>query len=300
MPQKNAGVALPGLPAFSLQTNSLPGSPRTAILFATPGTTCRSAMGVYEQISRAAALRFPGAAPRWCFTSGPVRRKLAAQGLPAPDPAAALKALQAEGFTRVAVMPLHLSDGMEFNELAGIVHAQRHPPGATPGLALGHALLTSEADWRRALHALLTELPATEPQRIAGASRTETNPGRIILVVHGSTDPRGSATLQTAARLCRAVDPRLILGMMLGEPDLAAVVRECQAAGVTKAWLLPCMVVAGFSARDEIAGPGESSWASALRRAGIEVVPVIKGLGEVDGIVQIWLDAVEGLLAETM
>jgi sirohydrochlorin cobaltochelatase len=85
--------------------------------------------------------------------------------------------------------------------------------------------------------------------------------------------------------------------MMLGVPGLDDVVRDCQASGVKKAWLLPCMVVAGFSVREDIAGPGEQSWATALTRAGIEAVPVIKGLGEVDGVVAIWMDNLERLLA---
>ena len=260
---------------------------RTGILFATSGTTCRTAMGVYDQISHAASLRFPGVEPRWCYTSAPVRRKLAAQGLPAPGPMEALAAMQTDGFTRVAVLPLHLSDGMEFGELAETVADWAHRPGITLKLALGHALLTSEADWRRAIEVLLAALPEAPGEH-----------DRIILVAHGSKDPQGSKTLLRAAEICRTVDSRIILGMLLGKPDLDDVVRECRSAGVQKAWLLPCMVVAGYSAKDEIAGTGEQSWSNTLQRAGIDTVAAIKGLGEVNGIVQIWLDAVERMLAE--
>ncbi len=262
-------------------------STRTGVLFATPGTSCGTAMGVYDQISRAAALRFPGVEPRWCYTSGPVRRKLVAQSIAAPDPVEALSAMQAEGFTRVAVMPLHLSDGMEFRELAEQVAAWTRRPGVPVTAVMGHALLTSEADWRRTLNALLSTLPEALGEN-----------DRIILAVHGSLDPEGSRTLLRAAQLCRTVDPRLMLGMLLGKPDLDDVVRACTAAGVRKAWLLPCMVVAGYSAREEIAGTGERSWACTLERAGIETVPVIRGLGEVAGVVALWLDSIGRLLAE--
>ncbi len=262
-------------------------SARTAILFATPGTTCAAARGVYDQIARATALRFPDAPPRWCYTSGPVRRKLAAQGIPAPAPAAALCALQAEGFDRVAVMPLHLSDGMEFRELAGQVAAATRRPGTSLQAAMGGALLTSDADWHRTLAVLLASLPQTPGPH-----------GRVILVAHGSQDPEGSQTLARAAHLCRTVDPRLMLGMLLGKPGRDDIVRTCCADGVKKVWLLPCMVVAGYSARDTIAGVGDASWAGALRRAGIETVPLIRGLGEVAGIVALWLDHVACLLKE--
>jgi sirohydrochlorin cobaltochelatase len=244
-------------------------------------------MGVYDQITRAAALRFPGVVTRWCYTSGPVRRKLLAQGLPAQEPAEVLAEMQAEGFARVAVMSLHLSDGMEFRELADHVAAVSGRSEAPLAVVMGHALLTSDEDWRRTLTALLADLPGT-----LGAH------DRVILAVHGSKDPEGSQTLLRAAQTCLSVDPRMMLGMLLGKPDLGDVVRACTEAGVKKAWLLPCMVVAGYSAQQEVAGAGEKSWASALTRAGIETVPVVRGLGEVPDVVALWLDTVERLLAE--
>ncbi len=39
-----------------------------------------------------------------------------------------------------------------------------------------------------------------------------------------------------------------------------------------------------------------NSWASALRHAGLQVVPVVQGLAEYDGIVQIWLDTAAQIL----
>ncbi|MFZ4393989.1 MAG: sirohydrochlorin cobaltochelatase [Kiritimatiellia bacterium] len=291
---------------------------RTGILFATPGSTCHTAQGVYARINRTAAQRFPGVAPRWCFTSGPVRRKLTAQGLPAPDPQAALAAMQAEGLTRVVVMPLHLTDGMEFGELSEIVAAWASQSGASMTLALGRPLLTSESGWRYAIQALLAGLqdaqgqtrgsrgrspslpaPDAAAQTEGDASSQAADPERIILVLHGSQDPQGRKTLEKAAQLCHTVDPRLLMGVLLGKPDLPDVVRACQSAGVKKAWLLPCMVVAGLSAREEVAGAGAQSWASVLQHAGIETVPVVQGLGEIPAIVQIWLDEIASLLGET-
>ena len=261
-------------------------SARTGILFATPGSTCPTAADVYDHLERAASHRFPGVTPHWCFTSGPVRRKRAAQGLPAQDPAGALAVLQAEGYTHVAVMPLHLANGLEFRELAEQVSAWAHRPGTALTVAMGHALLTSDADWKRTLQALLASL-----------SQAPGEHDRVILAVHGSQDPEGQRTLQEAARLCGTVDPRLMLGMLLGKPDLADVLRACTAAGVRKAWLLPCMMVAGYSAREVITGSGEQAWAVALQRAGIETIPVIRGLGEIPGVVAVWMDHLEHLLA---
>jgi len=292
---------------------------RTAVLFATPGTSCASAMRVYEEISRAAKLRFPEIETRWTFTSAPVRRKFSEQGFAALDPRDALAALQTDGFMRVVVMPLHLSDGLEFSELKQTVAdwtntaatARRPPVQISPAtimqVGIGQALLADENSWRLMLKIFCSEIRALEKptsgstamadaERLA-SSRTE-DIERIILVAHGSEDLKGRQTIQRASEICRDVDPRLILGALLGRPDLADVIRECKAAGTTKVWLLPCMLVAGYSVQQEIAGAGESSWDSTLRRAGFEVVPVVKGLGEITRIVQVWLGAVEQMLGE--
>jgi cobalamin biosynthesis Co2+ chelatase CbiK len=212
-----------------------------------------------------------------------------AQGLEAKDPGTALLAMQAEGTTQAAVVSLHLTDGMEFGELAETVMAFGHKPETRMKVALGYALMASEAVWLRALAAILKELPE--------------NPGaqdRVILVAHGSEDSRAEKTLRAAVEGCHKVDPRLRLGMILGKPGREAVVRDCLESGVKKVWLTPCMVAAGYSAREEIAGAGEHSWATALTRAGIEVVPVTRGLGEIAGIVELWLEQAEGLLQKAI
>ena len=258
---------------------------RKGILFAVPGTTCHGAGGAFEQIHAAAARRFPGVELRWAYTSAPIRRKLAAKGVEVKCPGEALLAMQEEGVTQAAVVSLHLTDGLEFAELAETVTGFGRQPENTMNVALGHALMACEADWLRALSALLADF--------------SDKPGlgdRVILVAHGSTDPQATETLRAAAQSARRVDSRLTVGMILGTPGREEVVRNCRAAGVKKAWLIPCMVVAGITAQDDIAGPGEASWATTLTRAGIEVVPVTRGLGEIAGVVEVWLDQAASLL----
>lgn len=260
-------------------------SDRKGILFAVPGTTCEQAMGAFAQIEAAAVGRFPGVMVRWTYTSGPIRRKLAARGIVVADPAAALNAMQAEGVTCAAVVSLHMTDGMEYGELSEVAKAFSGQPGNRMRVALGHPLMTSEEEWGRVLSVVLAPLPAT-----SGAAE------RVILVAHGSTDPCAIETLKRAGEQACRVDPRLILGMMLGLPDRDAVVRDCLAAEVRKVWLVPCFVAAGFTVVQDIAGTGEHSWASVLTRAGMEVVPIVRGLGETTGVVDVWLNQVEGLL----
>lgn len=258
---------------------------KVGILFATPGTTCRDAQNVFERIRKAAAIRFPGIPSRWALSSSGVRRKLAIQGVPCQSPHEALLAMQAEGFTHVAVVSLHFADGMEYGELEKTVAGFQAGTGALKHVVLSHPLLALPDEWREVLQSLLVSL---QPRRDPADA--------VVLVAHGSLEPRAVSTFSAASAVCRQVDPRLFLGMILGTPSREDVVRHCSGAGIRKAWLLPCFVAAGFTAREEIAGDGTPSWKTAFQAAGIECESVLRGLGEYDEIVKVWLDQAGNLL----
>lgn len=265
----------------------MPGDGRTAILLAAPGSSCPEALEVYERLREAAGRSFPGIPCRWTFTSSGIRRKLAQGGRPVPSPHEALSALQLEGLTRAAVVPLHLADGMEYRELAETVTAFRKGRGPLTQLSLGLPLLADEDEWRQTVMALRTALaPGREPG------------DAVVMVAHGSLEERTAPCYRRAAGLCQQVDPRLFMGMILGSPDQGEVIAACQAAGVVTVRLLPAMVAAGFSARGEIGGPGPESWRSALEAAGFRCAPVPGGLGDFEGVVSVWMERCRRLLTE--
>ena len=257
----------------------------TGLLFAAAGTTCPEAMGAFECINRAAATRFPGVVMKWAYTSSGVRRKLTAQGRAVQDPWEALATLEAEGVKRVVVLSLHLSDGMEFGELAETVATFSARKGSLARLTLSRPLLTSEQDTARVVSALLASLPHAPVEDEV-----------VIFVAHGSTEPAAIRTLQASVSLCRRIDRRLFLGMMLGSPSLGEVLHECKAASVKKAWLVPLMIAAGYSARDDIAGAGAGTWKSRFEAAGILCSPVLKGMGDNEAVVDIWMGHADELL----
>ena len=49
------------------------------------------------------------------------------------------------------------------------------------------------------------------------------------------------------------------------------------------------MIVAGDHANNDLAGPDEDSWASRIKAAGMRPVPHLKGLGQLQGIRDIFL-----------
>jgi sirohydrochlorin cobaltochelatase len=87
------------------------------------------------------------------------------------------------------------------------------------------------------------------------------------------------------------------MGTVEGSPTLDEIKEMLLERGVKKAWLMPFMSVAGDHTVNDLAGDEDDSWKSVLTQAGIECVPVIKGLAEYDAFVGLWLDHLKVVMA---
>lgn len=255
-----------------------------AVVFALPGTSSSDATRTLRHVDELFGRRFGDMRRTWAYTSSGVRRKLEKNNTPVPGPREALDDLMKAGVTSVAVKSLHLATGMEYKELNEIVQERRD---VFDRIVVSSPLLDAPADLECTIRYLLASLPRETAETDA-----------LLLVAHGSRQPEAQAAYDAAAALCRRFERRVLLGSLLSRPGLDDVVRECKAADIRRLVLAPMMIAAGFSARTEIAGTGTESWLSALSREGISCVPVLKGLGDHDEIVQIWLDDIERMLTE--
>lgn len=268
----------------------MPTETRRGVLLAVPGTSCPRAEIAYRNIEHGVQRRCPGAGVRWAYTSTGVRKKLAAQDRAVPPPHEALTAMLQEGFTHVVVQPLHMTPGGEFEELQTEVRSLHDGPNTFKALTLGQPLLVSRSDMLSTARAILAETPVRREQHEA-----------VVLVAHGSRRPAATATYERAASELEDIDGTpIFLGVLMGAPGLDVVLRQCHDAGIRKAWLVPFMVAAGYSAQDDIAGNGEGSWRQRFAAAGIETVPIVKGLGEYGDIVTLWAASVARMLAHAV
>ena len=77
---------------------------------------------------------------------------------------------------------------------------------------------------------------------------------------------------------------------MEGYPEVDLIEELLLKKKIKKAYLMPFMSVAGDHAKNDMAGDGEDSWRSILTKAGIECVPILKGVAEYEPFVDIWVD----------
>lgn len=85
---------------------------------------------------------------------------------------------------------------------------------------------------------------------------------------------------------------RIHVATVEGFPELKDVMHRIEQRQYRKVALLPFMFVAGDHAKNDMAGD-EDSWKCELEEAGYEVRPILRGLGELPGIRQIFMEHLE-------
>ena len=112
----------------------------------------------------------------------------------------------------------------------------------------------------------------------------------VVLMGHGQAHGRADLVFEGTRATFRESDPLVFMATVEGARGIDDLPAELKAHKVRKVWLQPLMVVAGDHARNDLAGDGEDSWASKLRAAGFKVETNLRGLGEVPGVRDIFVD----------
>lgn len=209
------------------------------------------------------------------FTSGMIIRKLAMRdGVAVDTVPEALERLASEGYGDVVIQSTHVINGEEWEKLRE--QAAAFAPSFS-SLAFGLPLLTGIEDYRAVTAAVLRHLPAPQAGRA------------IVFMGHGSEHPANAvyATLEYMFHDMGRRDIRV--GTVEGYPGFEEVSRRlAEDPAVHSVLCYPLMVVAGDHAKNDMAGEGPDSWRSMLEAKGYQVECVLKGLGELPEIREIY------------
>ena len=262
-------------------------APKTGILIAAFGSTVPEGRAALDHVDARVRAAFPDLEVRWAYTSSIVRHVMAReQGIPVDSPAMALARMMDDGFTTVAVMSLHTIPGEEYGGLLETARAFAGMPKGMDAVAVSDPLLTMPEDLERAADAILAGAPA---ERAPGDA--------VILMGHGTRHPGDAMYAALQYHLWRR-DPNVFVGTVEGTPSLDDVLAQVAERGLTRAYVLPFMAVAGDHARNDMAGDDPDSWKSRLAAAGVDAVFVLKGTAEYDAVVDIWIDHLRRVLEQ--
>lgn len=257
-----------------------------AILLVTFGTSVPSAQASFVNIEQQVKKAFPNTEIRWAYTSKIIRAKLAKEGQLIDSPEVAMAKLMDEGYAKVVMQSLHMIPGQEFHELYANGKLFGQMAGGIEQVMVAYPLLSSDESMDKMLQIVAAKIVPKERK-----------PGEaVVLMGHGTHHP-SDAVYSALMYKAQKLDANMFVGTVEGHPTFDEVKEALVKKGVKKTYLVPLMTVAGDHATNDMAGPEPESWKSQLTKAGIESVPVLKGLAEFDPIVELWLDNLKVAMA---
>ncbi len=234
---------------------------KPAIVIAAFGSSSRAqaALGLFAELF---SREFPGHEPFWAYTSEIIRKKA---GLPSLQET--LARVEAAGYRKVVVQPLHIFPGTEYQQMAETC-------AFFPGLRVFLSeTLFHRWDFIRETLAVLERdfLPPPE--------------GLNLLALHGTplaADPVNIVYLGIE-RLVIELYPNVLVASIEGIPDHEAVLAGIRRCGLVKQFprvrVIPVMFFAGMHAEEDLMGQSES-WCSVLAECGFAVDCLKVGSGE--------------------
>ncbi len=258
--------------------HSRPHDKGTAILLVTFGTSIPEAQIAFSAMEKRVKAAYPDVPIRWAYTSTIIRKKLDAQGSTLESLPIALSHMMEEGYSKVAVQSLHMMAGHEFHYVRVNARKFAEMVEGFDKVMVGRPLLSTDEDLERAADAIVKLIPAKRKPNEA-----------VVLMGHGSHHPADSVFSAMMYKVQKR-DPNVFVGTVEGHPDFEDVKSQILKKGLKKAWLMPLMSVAGDHSVNDLVGDEDDSWKSMLTKAGVECVPVLKGLAEIDAFGQIWVD----------
>ncbi len=263
-----------------------PGDPdKKAILVVSFGTsyhdTREAAIGAVE---KRIAEAFPDYEVRRAFTSQMIIDKLAARdNLQIDNVRQAMERLVKDGFGTVVCQPTHVMNGFEFEKMIGMISPYIDKFSS---IQFGKPLLSSIKDYEELVKVLQEELPPLTKKEAA------------VLVGHGTEHFANAVYCELDYRMKDEGCGNIFVGTVEGYPSVDSVLKRLRAnPEIEKVYLVPLMIVAGDHAIHDITGGGKDSWKRILTDEGYQAVGVLKGLGEYQGVRNLFVKHVQAAIA---
>ena len=191
------------------------------------------------------------------------------------NPDEVMKRLVAEGYEEVICQPTHIINGLEYDKMMNMLLAYKDQ---IPTIKVGNPLLTEEEDYKEACEIVMQELEKPLAQDEA-----------FVFMGHGTEHFANSAYSQFENMLRDLGHESTYVGTVEGFPSLDYVIRRLKIRDIKKVYVMPLMIVAGDHARNDLAGAEADSWDSILKADGFETEVIMKGLGEIDAIAEMFV-----------
>ena len=176
----------------------------------------------------------------------------------------------------LVIQPTHLMNGLEYNDLADEV-AQYSD--AFDKVAIGQPLLTSDDDFKTVIKAITEATAEYDDGETA-----------ICFMGHGTEADSNAVYAKMQDMLASEGYEHYYVGTVEAEPSLEDVIAKVKEGEYKKVVLEPLMIVAGDHANNDMAGDEDGSWKTEFEKAGYDVTCLVRGLGELEPIQQLFVE----------
>lgn len=199
------------------------------------------------------------------------------------NPTQALEEMKSKKIKDIYIQPLLIIEGKEYDKIhKEVKEFLKENPDFN--IKIGKPLLTSSLDYKNAVDALnLNNYKSTEI---------------LVLMGHGSSHYADVAYKKLETTIIKQGYSNVFIGTLDGEKTIEDIIVELKKRKIKKVKLKPFMLVAGDHAINDMIADNEKSWKSILEKNGIKVDPIIKGLGEVDAIQDIFKNHLKEIIKD--
>ena len=237
-----------------------------------------------DVIETAIGEKYPEYEIRRAFTSPTIIKKLAERdGLIIDNVTDAMERLVADGIKDVIIQPTLVIPGLEYD---GIIAALRPFVDQFDSIRYGLPLLTSDKDIEQIATVLIDNV------------RAYTDNSAVVFVGHGTSHDANMMYTKLEKSFKDMGYPNCFVGTVESGPTLEDVMSGIAKIDVDKAVLVPLMIVAGDHALNDVSGDDEDSWLNAFKAKGYAVECILKGLGEYDGIWNMFAQHISSAIAD--
>ena len=180
------------------------------------------------------------------------------------------------GVKTLVIQPTHLMNGLEYTDL---VNEIAENADSFDQVAVGEPLLTSDDDFKAVIQAITDATKEYDDGETA-----------ICFMGHGTEADSNKVYAKMQDMLTEAGFDHYYVGTVEATPSLDDVLAKVKEGSYKKVVLEPLMIVAGDHANNDMAGDEEGSWKTTFEEAGYEVNCLVRGLGELEPIQQLFVE----------
>ena len=228
-----------------------------------------------EHLETLLAAAFPDRIFYRAYTSGIIRKKLWERDqILISGVKEAVQAALKDGITDLLVQPTHIMNGIENDQMKeDILSLGTY----FDRISFGDPLISSTEDQFAVIEALMEEMPCLSDQEA------------LVFMGHGSTHHANTLYAALDYAFKQAGHPGVYVGTVEAYPDVHAVLAQLRGKDIRRVYLTPFMLVAGDHASNDLAGEEADSWNSLFKAEGYQTSCILKGLGEYDGICDLYV-----------